>query len=1739
MKKKFLGRLLTMLLVAAMVFTLLPASAIAAAEWWGGDESDSVTYATDKALDYRIVHLDCGRKYFSVQNVRDLIDAMVTAGYNQLELAFGNAGLRFLLDDMSIKVSDTVSYDDKTVRDAIIEGNKNQNSSNDGSYWTENDMKDILSYAKEKNVDIVPLLNMPGHMNAILDGEKFHQYRMSGYDKNYKLQTSKTSINLSNAEAVAFGKAFLQKYVDWFKGKVTYFNFGSDEVANDIVNPFYSYNNGYSDCVAYINACAEIIANARMTPRAFNDYIYFGNDSSTIDSRIEVCYWNNQWNGSPYVSAETIADKGHKMINTNSEWYYVVGRTSDNNLSNALSGVDSYPYNKFFVQGQNVVREPAGAMLCIWCDTPNAATPETVISQVTELLTKFAEKNSAVFPEKKDPVDPVDPVEPSASVDITLKVGDTSQEYQHKDKHLTAEDGDSKVAAANVRYDDSTGGTETVLGDIITGSGKGVITYKTTDGVDHFLVVDSKGSLSDTTEISEATSFSYNGSKISTESGRYLNYSRSFGTGTSSNRATTWDLNSTGNFTTSVGYGWNTTTYYIQYTSDSDWSCINDNTNAASFCNVKTETKPPVNDTYVSFTGVAPGNTTYHVGDTAYNITVLKASYAYPMTVTNGTTKALTPAPSVPTGCSVKYTVTKGSSLVSVNDGMITAANATGEATIVASVVNADNVEIAVYTYTVTVSDVDLEGKSIWINYFITNHHVADENDKTSIKINAGDGGIYSDKGVAITDLISITGTDTNTGKETKFYKAVAQSGGNIQTEAGWTNKIAAGNVCMKLRYWNDTWSVCDANGTWHDVTGDTVGFDPTKQLGAGMATSNDAAGYAAITAYYAQKTKVTDEITTYATDWGEDITTSSSNSEISGLYDTYSLLDFAVKYQSGDRVPTTFTNTKTIVYNGVGQADYAYSDDDGNTRIVKDLFVENTAGYEVYMITVTKCSSQLSTYAQNLNTLPTVTYAAKNEKVVWVDKEEDLGDFDSADKQYAGYTVGGEPIVPAVYVAKQYAYLVTYYVRSVSTSQLHVCYVDQTTGKQFHEYGINVIGDTIFDSNIQLNKSNWKGNLLYGTVKNDLNKDQTVSADLSTMPEIGAQYRYVDYTCVDVIRSDDGKTVTLYYTFNAPVATFVADFGLPVTIEKSNINANLAAKDVSITKIEASGVSCGKVTTNNDTVTYTPDSRFAASEKGDTFTLTYTGHIIIDGKVQEGSVAYRVTILPASNVLYEESFLTKADGWTLDTTTSLAASTAQETQKAGDTTGTTYNVFGYDNAYKTKTGASGYYKASDLIAGKGMSSALTTEFYGNGFDLIGNCGPTTGRVFMLITSKDGGKGRIVDVDTRYTAGTLSQVPLAHVELNDGHYAVKIYAGGLTATTTSSQSGSRNTAVYASSFAVNGYDVDLNRVLAENGLTLADVEYTKISSASTVSAVSAYSVATYADTASTVEHEAGTHVEIDGFRVYRSSSTATAGSVADNYPANEKNVTYKNILDVVKGEITAYTENEDNKLVTVEDYEAAGGPQNEIYLNAGKSVTFSVGSDTTEIQVSLRAVSDATKWATSDSATAGEEKDITSNTEMYYKVTSDANGSVTIANRGDSLLAIGNVKLPDGVSTKSASEMDETAVYESVCAAFATSLPVDPEPDQTVFVPEHFSIRNYATPLFRHKLVTLRIDFSKDVSYVEIDGQKYYPSKFASWFGYYTVTFTDTIGRNENYFYKVVFFDANGNPSETQSVYGK
>ena len=531
---------------------------------------------------------------------------------------------------------------------------------------------------------------------------------------------------------------------------------------------------------------------------------------------------------------------------------------------------------------------------------------------------------------------------------------------------------------------------------------------------------------------------------------------------------------------------------------------------------------------------------------------------------------------------------------------------------------------------------------------------------------------------------------------------------------------------------------------------------------------------------------------------------------------------------------------------------------------------------------------------------------------------------------------------------------------------------------------------------------------------------------------------------------------------------------------------------------------------------------------------MTYTGPSL-SGTETKGDVdvTFTIYIYPASNVLYEENFLTESNesglGWTEGTT--VAPTTPQQTQKAK----ADGNVFGYDAAYVPSdtnpvTGELGVWTATGLEVNKRTTSALTTDFYGNGFDLIGNCGSTTGRVIMVISNEDG-TDKLVDVDTRYAHGDLYQVPLAHVVLPEGKYTASIYAAGLAATTASATGYNLSgAATYASDYAVGGYDTVLSDILAENGLTMADVEYVKVESASaaaTRSATSFYALDTTA-VDGTVTHGVGTHVEIGGFRVYRSSTNNT------NYPKSEQNVTYENILDVVEGKITAYTENGNGGEVAVADYEKKGGPQNEIYLSMGQSVTFRVGTASSAIQVSLRAVNGATSWATSE--TGGTPASITSNTEMYYPVTTNSDGSITIANRGEALLAIGNVKLSAGAVTQSASEMDKDVVLASVRMALGAS------GESNSFNPA-INAKVTTTRFIRSKVVTLTVSASAEVEKLMVNGVELRPTNSwlvkMGWSDTYTYILTEKVQKNETKTYEIVGYRADGAASETIVVESK
>ena len=368
------------------------------------DETAAVSFDTDTF--YRIFHLDCGRKYFTVDEIKEIIDTLAANDYTHLELAFGNGGLRFLLNDMSVTANGT-TYGSDAVEAAIVEGNESfaakdghGGSTEPGTCLTQDEMDAIIAYAEQVGIGIIPLLNSPGHMNAIVSAMGTLGISDAGYV--VKGAPANSTVNLENETAVAFTKALIQKYITYFQAKgCTLFNLGADEFANDPSdNP--KLENGFRDFtddmktafISYVNDIASAISAAGMTPMMFNDGYAWIN--AGFNQNIVVCYWT-----SGQVSSSTIASEGHWIINTNQNWYYVLGEPFGTGNSwcsydRATNGVNNVPVTRM-ADGENVGDKLAGAMMCFWCDYTSEEYTSEEAGRAKTLISSLAEHNPPYF----------------------------------------------------------------------------------------------------------------------------------------------------------------------------------------------------------------------------------------------------------------------------------------------------------------------------------------------------------------------------------------------------------------------------------------------------------------------------------------------------------------------------------------------------------------------------------------------------------------------------------------------------------------------------------------------------------------------------------------------------------------------------------------------------------------------------------------------------------------------------------------------------------------------------------------------------------------------------------------------------------------------------------------------------------------------------------------------------------------------------------------------------------------------------------------------------------------------------------------------------------------------------------------------------------------------------------------------------------------------------------------------
>lgn len=379
-------RLLSLILAVILMIGLLPISAFASNV--GTQANDSSKTAESQEF-MRIFHLDCGRKYFTVSEIEGIIDQLAENHFTHLQLAFGNDGLRFLLDDMSLTVNGT-EYDSKKVTAAIKNGNSSYNSDTSAASGELNqgDMDAIIAYANGKGIQVIPMFNAPGHMYTVVKAKS--ELGMGNDYKNVETygqgKSPNWAIKPTDETAVAFAEALLQKYAAYFASKgSTMFNVGADESGLSSDN--------YLAYAKMVNAMNKIVKSEGMKTLAYNDGIYHTSYSSalkgkgengadfTFDTDIIICYWTD---GANLATVETLLGKGFEVLNNTNDWYYVLGdflfqiwAGGQWGYETALNGIKNTPVTRM-KDGKDYAnsKQLLGSILCVWCDGPSVGYDE-------------------------------------------------------------------------------------------------------------------------------------------------------------------------------------------------------------------------------------------------------------------------------------------------------------------------------------------------------------------------------------------------------------------------------------------------------------------------------------------------------------------------------------------------------------------------------------------------------------------------------------------------------------------------------------------------------------------------------------------------------------------------------------------------------------------------------------------------------------------------------------------------------------------------------------------------------------------------------------------------------------------------------------------------------------------------------------------------------------------------------------------------------------------------------------------------------------------------------------------------------------------------------------------------------------------------------------------------------------------------------------------------------------------
>ncbi|MBT8187289.1 MAG: family 20 glycosylhydrolase [Croceitalea sp.] len=226
---------------------------------------------------YRGAMLDVARHFFTVEEVKKYIDLLAYYKYNVFHM--------HLSDDQGWRI------EIKSWPKLTEVGAQTEVGGGAGGFYTQEEFKDLVAYAAERHIEIIPEIDMPGHTNAASLSYPF----LNGNGKKLSVYTG-TNVGFSTFDA---NKDEVYAFLDDVIREIAaispspYFHIGGDE----------SHATKKRDYINFIQKVEPLVKKHGKTMVGWNEIAQANIDSSTV-----VHLWNEPHN------ALKAAENGSKVI---------------------------------------------------------------------------------------------------------------------------------------------------------------------------------------------------------------------------------------------------------------------------------------------------------------------------------------------------------------------------------------------------------------------------------------------------------------------------------------------------------------------------------------------------------------------------------------------------------------------------------------------------------------------------------------------------------------------------------------------------------------------------------------------------------------------------------------------------------------------------------------------------------------------------------------------------------------------------------------------------------------------------------------------------------------------------------------------------------------------------------------------------------------------------------------------------------------------------------------------------------------------------------------------------------------------------------------------------------------------------------------------------------------------------------------------------------------------------------